>query len=85
MRILKHPLLKVIGYPFLCDFQLIILFTLNVYVYRKKKQPKVSPGLGENGVKLLLTWNFGSNKFTMMFNMREAWKFKVAISPEVQK
>ena len=25
---------------------------------RKKKQPKVSPGLGENGVKLLLTWNF---------------------------
>jgi hypothetical protein len=34
------------------------LLTLNVYVNRKKKQPKVSPGLGENGVKLLLTWNF---------------------------
>ena len=32
------------GYPFLSEFQLIILFTLNVYVYRKKKQPKVSPG-----------------------------------------
>jgi len=61
MRILKHPLLKVIGYPFLSEFQLIILFTLNVYVYRKKKQPKFSPGLGENGIKLLLTWNFEYN------------------------
>ena len=46
---------------FLSEFQLIILFTLNVYVYRKKKQPKVSPGLGENGVELLLTWNFDNN------------------------
>jgi len=60
MKILKTPLLKVIEYPFLCEFQLIILFTLNVYVYRKN-QPKVSPGLGENGEKLLLTWNFGIN------------------------
>jgi hypothetical protein len=34
------------------------LLTLYVCVNRKKKQPKVSPGLGENGVKLLLTWNF---------------------------
>ena len=34
------------------------LLTLYVYVNRKKKQPKVSPGLGENGVKLLLTWSF---------------------------
>ena len=34
------------------------LFTLNVYVSRKKRQPKVSPGLGENGVKLFLTWIF---------------------------
>jgi hypothetical protein len=28
--------------------------------HRKKKQPKVSPSLGENGIKLLLTWNFGN-------------------------
>jgi len=26
------------------------LLTLNVYVNRKKKQPKVSSGLGENGI-----------------------------------
>jgi len=42
----------------LCDFQLIILLTFNVNVSKKKKQSKVSPDLGENGVKLLLTWNF---------------------------
>jgi hypothetical protein len=37
-----------------------ILFTIKVDVNRKKNQPKVSPGLGKNGVKLLLTCNFGS-------------------------
>ena len=34
------------------------LITLNVYVSRKKRQPKVSPVLGENGVKLFLMWIF---------------------------
>jgi hypothetical protein len=38
------------------------LLTLYVYVNRKKKQPKVSSGLGENGVKSLLTWNFDIKK-----------------------
>jgi len=50
MRILKHPLLKVIGYPFFSEFPLIILFTLNVHVSRKKNQLKVSPGVGKNGI-----------------------------------
>jgi len=50
MRILKRPLQKVIGYPFLSEFQLIILYTLNVHVNRKKKQPKVSSGFGKKGI-----------------------------------
>jgi len=50
MRIMKHPLLKVIGYPFFSEFQLVILFTLNIRVSRKKNQPKVSPGVGKNRI-----------------------------------
>jgi len=47
MRILKHPLLKVIGYPFFSEFPLIILFTLNVHVSIKKISQKFHPGLGK--------------------------------------
>jgi len=48
MRILKLPLLNVIGYLFFSEFPLIILFTLYIHVSRKKNQPKVSSGFGKN-------------------------------------
>jgi hypothetical protein len=47
---MKHPLLKVTGCPFFSEYQLVILFTLNIRVRRKKNQPKASPVVGKNGI-----------------------------------
>ena len=55
---MKHSLLRVIGYPFFSEFQLVILFTLTVRVSRKKNQPKVSPGFGEKMCILISEMRF---------------------------
>lgn len=54
----ETPLLKVIEYPFLCDFKANILYPIKVDVKRKKKQPKVSRGLGEKWWKIIVDVEF---------------------------